>query len=163
VAFWLSCNFKEQFIYSILTQFMKNQNRNYFVKSIFFFVALLMFGCSKDVGVTPVAPELSIIGKWQHLITKRTENGKVISEYIGTPEDYVQITSSDIIDYVAGNRSAYAYKVIEKNKKITIIGSADGGGDDTIEIRNLTSTTMTFYQEVVINNVKYINYIDFKK
>jgi hypothetical protein len=142
---------------------MKKQNRINFIKSIFLFAALLMFGCSKDEAVTPAAPELSIVGKWQHLLTKRTENGKVVSEYVGKPEDYVQITSSDIIDYVAGNRSAYAYKVIEKNKKITIIGSGINGGDDTVEIRNLTSTTMTFYQQVVVNNVTYINYIDFKK
>lgn len=142
---------------------MKKQTRNIFVKSIFIFIAALMFGCSKDQAVTPAAAELSILGKWQHLITKRTENGKVISEYIGTPEDYVQITASDLIDYVAGSRSAYAYKVVEKNKKIIIIGSGDNGSDDIVEIRNLTSTTMTFYQEAVVNNVKYINYIDFKK
>lgn len=142
---------------------MKKQTRNIFVKSIFIFIAALMFGCSKDQADTPAAAELSILGKWQHLITKRTENGKVISEYIGTPEDYVQITASDLIDYVAGSRSAYAYKVVEKNKKIIIIGSGDNGSDDIVEIRNLTSTTMTFYQEAVVNNVKYINYIDFKK
>ncbi len=142
---------------------MKKQTRNIFVKSIFIFIAALMFGCSKDQAVTPAAAELSILGKWQHLVTRTLENGKVIDEYVGKPEDYVQITSNDIIDYVAGNRTAYQYKVIEKNKKIVIIGSADNGGDDTVEIRNLTSTTMTFYQEVVVNNVKYISYLDFKK
>ena len=142
---------------------MKKLNRITFTRIIFLFVALLMFGCKKDEAITPATPELSIIGKWQHLLTKSTENGKTISEYVGKPEDYVQITSTDIIDYVAGNRSAYSYKVVEKNKKIIVVGSAINGGDDVIEIRNLTSTTMTFYQEVLVNNVKYINYIDFKK
>lgn len=132
--------------------------------SIFLLSTILVFNsCSKKEAVTPAAAELSILGKWQHLITKRTENGKVISEYVGKPEDYVQITSNDIIDYVDGARTAYGYKVIEKNKKIVAIGAGPNGGDEVIEIRNLTSTTMTFYQETVVNKVTYINYIDFKK
>jgi hypothetical protein len=124
---------------------------------------LIFNSCSKKEAVTPAAPELSILGKWQHLITKRTENGKVVSEYIGKPADYIQITSNDIIDYVDGTRVAYGYKVIEKNKKIVAIGAGPNGGDEVIEIRNLTSTTMTFYQETIVNKVTYINYIDFKK
>jgi hypothetical protein len=62
-----------------------------------------------------------------------------------------------------GAKSAYTYQVIEKNKKIAIIGSGVNGTNEVIEIRNLSKTGMTFYQERVVNNNKYIWYIDFKK
>jgi thioredoxin reductase len=62
-----------------------------------------------------------------------------------------------------GAKSAYTYKVIEKNKKIAVIGSGVNGTNEVIEIRNLSKTAMTFYQERVVNNNKYIWYIDFKK
>ncbi len=129
-----------------------------------FLVAVLVFaGCSKKDEVTPAAPELAIVGKWQHLISKRSENGKVVFEYVGTPADYMEITTNDIIDFMDGAKSAYTYKVIEKNKKISIIGSGLNGANEVIEIRNLSKTAMTFYQERVVNNNKYIWYIDFKK
>ncbi len=130
----------------------------------FFLVALFLCNsCSKKEEVTPAVPELTILGKWQHLLSKRTENGKVVFEYVGTSNDFVEITSNDIIDYVDGAKSVYSYKVIEKNKKITVIGSGPNGADEVVEIRNLSKTAMTFYQERVVNNIKYIWYIDFKK
>jgi hypothetical protein len=129
-----------------------------------FLVAILaLTGCSKKDEVTPAAPELAIVGKWQHMISKRSENGKVVYEYVGTPADYMEITTNDIIDFMDGAKSAYTYKVIEKNKKISIIGSGLNGANEVIEIRNLSKTAMTFYQERVVNNNKYIWYIDFKK
>ena len=129
-----------------------------------FLVAVLVFaGCSKKDEVTPAVPELAIVGKWQHMISKRSENGKVVFEYVGTPADYMEITTNDIIDFMDGAKSAYTYKVIEKNKKISIIGSGLNGANEVIEIRNLSKTAMTFYQERVVNNNKYIWYIDFKK
>lgn len=129
-----------------------------------FLVAILVLtGCSKKDEVTPAAPELAIVGKWQHMISKRSENGKVVFEYVGTPADYMEITTNDIIDFMDGAKSAYTYKVIEKNKKISIIGSGLNGANEVIEIRNLSKTAMTFYQERVVNNNKYIWYIDFKK
>jgi hypothetical protein len=132
--------------------------------TLFLLTTIMVFNsCSKKEAVTPAVEELSILGKWQHLITKRTENGKVVFEYVGKPEDYIQITTNDIIFYVDGTREAYGYKVIEKNKKIVAIGAGGNGGDEVFEIRNLTKTTMTFYQESVVNKVTYINYIDFKK
>ncbi len=124
---------------------------------------LVLAGCSKTDEVTPAAPELAIVGKWQHMISKRSENGKVVFEYVGTPADYMEITNNDIIDFMDGAKSAYTYKVIEKNKKISIIGSGLNGANEVIEIRNLSKTVMTFYQERVVNNNKYIWYIDFKK
>jgi hypothetical protein len=129
-----------------------------------FLVAILaLTGCSKKDEVTPAAPELAIVGKWQHMISKRSENGKVVYEYVGTPADYMEITTNDIIDFMDGAKSAYTYKVIEKNKKISIIGSGLNGANEVIEIRNLSKTAMTFYQERVVNNNKFIWYIDFKK
>lgn len=124
---------------------------------------LVLAGCSKKDEVTPAAPELAIVGKWQHMISKRSENGKVVYEYVGTPADYMEITTNDITDYMDGAKSAYTYKVIEKNKKISIIGSGLNGANEVIEIRNLSKTAMTFYQERVVNNNKFIWYIDFKK
>ena len=77
-------------------------------------------------------------------------------------DDYSD-SDTDGFDGVTTDKNCIYDKVVEKNKKIIVVGSAINGGDDVVEIRNLTSTTMTFYQEVVVNNVKYINYVDFKK
>ena len=129
----------------------------------FLIAILVLASCSKTDEVTPAAPELAIVGKWQHMISKRSENGKVVFEYVGTPADYMEITTNDIVDFMDGAKSAYTYKVIEKNKKISIIGSGVNGTNEVIEIRNLSKTAMTFYQERVVNNNKYIWYIDFKK
>jgi hypothetical protein len=127
------------------------------------FIALFLFNsCSKKEDVTP-APELTIIGKWQVIVTKLLQDGKVVSEYKGTPNDYAEITTNDFIDNIEGPRTVYKYKVIEKNKKITVFGYGTNGSDEVLEIRNLSNTTMTFYQEKVINNSKFIFYVDFKK
>lgn len=141
---------------------MKNQTRTIFIKSIFFLVALFLFGCSKDAAITPAAPELSILGKWQMLVSRSTENGKTTYEYIGKSTDYIEITNNDFIRNSDGSTYAAQYKVVEKNKKITLLGSTTAE-DTQIEIRNLTSTTMTIYQEYVKNNITYVNYIDLKK
>lgn len=122
-----------------------------------------MFGCSKDEAVTPVAAELSILGKWQVLVSRSTENGKSTYEYVGKTADYIEITNNDFISFIEGYKEAQQYKVVEKNKKIALIGAASNGGDEVIEIRNLTSTTMTLYQEYVENNIRYVNYLDLKK
>jgi len=130
----------------------------------YFLIAILgLTGCSKKDEITPAAPELTIIGKWQHMISKRSENGRVVFEYVGTPADYMEIKTNDIVDFMDGAKSAYTYQVIEKNKKIAIIGSGVNGTNEVIEIRNLSKTAMTFYQERIVNNNKYIWYIDFKK
>ncbi len=141
---------------------MKNQTRNYFLKATFLFVALLMFGCSKDEAVSP-AEELSILGKWSLLVLRTTENGKTTNDYVGKTGDYVEITNNDYIISWDGDRFAVQYKVIEKNKKISTIGTSSSGGDETVEIRNLTSKSMTLYQEYIEKGVKYVNYIDLKK
>ena len=141
---------------------MKNQTRNYFLKATFLFVALFMFGCSKDEAVSP-AEELSILGKWSILVLRTTENGKTTNDYVGKTGDYVEITNNDYIISWDGDRFAVQYKVIEKNKKISTIGTSSSGGDETVEIRNLTSKTMTLYQEYIEKGVKYVNYIDLKK
>jgi hypothetical protein len=134
------------------------------LKAFFLFVAFFIFGCSKDAGVTPVTPELSILGKWQLLVSRSIENGKSTYEYVGKSGDFLEITNNDFIRYDNdGSKEAFQYKVIEKNKKIAIIGSTPSGGDDLVEIRNLTSSSMTLYQEYVKNNITYINYIDLKK
>jgi hypothetical protein len=142
---------------------MKNQTRNYFVKSIFLFIALLMFGCSKSDSVTPASADLSILGKWNILVGRNTENGKTTFDYVGKTGDYVEITNNDYIVSIDGDRFAVQYKVIEKNKTILTIGTSSSGGDETIEIRNLTSTTMTLYQEYIKSGVKYVNYLDLKR
>lgn len=142
---------------------MKNQTRNYFLKATFLFVALFMFGCSKDEAVSPAAEELSILGKWSILVFRITENGKTVDDYVGKTGDYVEFTNNDYIISRDGDRFAVQYKVIEKNKKISAIGTSSTGGDDTIEIRNLTSKTMTLYQEYIENGVKYVVYADLKK
>ncbi len=142
---------------------MKNQTRNYFLKATFLFVALLMFGCSKDEAVSPAVAELSILGKWTVLVGRNTENGKTTFDYVGKTGDYVEITNNDYIVSIDGDRFAVQYKVIEKNKKITTIGTSSTGGDETVEIRNLTSQSMTLYQEYIEKGVKYVNYIDLKK
>jgi hypothetical protein len=130
----------------------------------YFLLAIsILPGCSKEDEVTPAAAELAIVGKWQHMISKRSENGRVVFEYVGTSADYMEITTNDIVDFMDGAKSAYTYKVIEKNKKIAVIGSGVNGTNEVIEIRNLSKTAMTFYQERVVNNNKYIWYIDFKK
>ena len=98
---------------------MKNQNRINFMKSIFLFTALLMFGCSKDEAITPAAPELSILGKWQLLVSRSTENGKSTYEYVGKLDDYIEFTTTDMIVFMQNSRGAARYKVIEKNKKIS--------------------------------------------
>lgn len=147
----------------MLTQYMKNQNRNYFVKSIFLFVALLMFGCSKEEAVTPAVAELSILGKWDILVSRSTENSKTVYEYVGKTGDYVEFTNTDIILNFGGSKSDPRYQILEKNKKIKILDSKSGGGDDIYEIRNLTSKSMTLYQEYVENKITYVNYIDLKK
>lgn len=141
---------------------MKNQTRNYFLKASFLFVALFMFGCSKDEAVSP-AEELSILGKWSLLVLRTTENGKTTNDYVGKTGDYVEITNNDYIISWDGDRFAVQYKVIEKNKKISTIGTSSSGGDETVEIRNLTSKSMTLYQEYIEKGVKYVNYIDLKK
>jgi hypothetical protein len=142
---------------------MKNQTRNYFIKSIFIFVALLIFGCSKEEAVTPAAAELSILGKWEILVLRSTENGKSVYDYVGKTGDYIEFTNNDYISFIEGDKEANQYKVIEKNKKIAFIGTSSNGGDETVEIRNLTSKTMTLYQEYVENNVRYVNYLDLKR
>ncbi len=129
----------------------------------FLLAIILLPGCSKEDEVTPAASELAIVGKWQHTISKRSENGRVVFEYVGTSTDYMEITTNDIVDFMDGAKSVYSYKVIEKNKKISIIGSGVNGTNEVIEIRNLSKTGMTFYQERVVNNNRYIWYIDFKK
>jgi hypothetical protein len=53
--------------------------------------------------------------------------------------------------------------MIEKNKKISTIGTSSTGGDEIVEIRNLTSKTMTLYQEYIEDGVKYVLYVDLKK
>jgi hypothetical protein len=142
---------------------MKNQTRNYFLKATFLFVALLMFGCSKDEAVSPAAAELSILGKWSILVMRITENGKTVDDYVGKTGDYIEITNNDYIISRDGDRFAVQYKMIEKNKKISTIGTSSTGGDETVEIRNLTSKTMTLYQEYIENGVKYVLYVDLKK
>ena len=143
---------------------MKKQNRITFTRIIFLFVALLMFGCKKDEAITPATPELSILGKWQIIIIRSSENGKSTYEYVGKSADYVEITNSDFIRFSDGSKFATQYKVIEKNKKLTLIGSsATGGPEDQVEIRNLTSTSFTLYQEYVKNNITYVSYMDVKK
>ena len=142
---------------------MKNQTRNYFLKATFLFIALFMFGCSKDEAVSPAAAELSILGKWSILVFRITENGKTVDDYVGKTGDYVEFTNNDYIISRDGDRFAVQYKVIEKNKKISAIGTSSTGGDDTIEIRNLTSKTMTLYQEYIEKGVKHVIYADLKK
>jgi hypothetical protein len=142
---------------------MKNQTRNYFLKATFLFVALFMFGCSKDEAVSPAAAELSILGKWSILVSRSTENGKSVYDYVGKPGDYIEITNNDFISFIEGDRSAVQYKVIEKNKKIGLIGSSSTGGDQVVEIRNLTSKSMTLYLEYVEKGVTYVDYLDLKK
>lgn len=142
---------------------MKNQTRNYFLKATFFFVALFMFGCSKDEAVSPAAAELTILGKWSVLVSRTTENGKSIDDYVGQPSDYVEITNNDLIIYTDGDREAVQYKVVEKNKKIQIIDPSLPGGGPIVEIRSLTSKSMTLYRETVENGAKFVFYIDLKK
>lgn len=122
-----------------------------------------MFGCSKEEAITPAAPELSILGKWQILVSRSTENSKTVYDYVGKAADYVEFTNNDIIISINGPGRANQYQVIEKNKKIKIIGAKPGGGDQIFEIRNLSSKSMTIYSEEVINNVTYVDYIDLKK
>jgi hypothetical protein len=122
-----------------------------------------MFGCSKDQAVSPAAAELSILGKWSILVGRNTENGKTTFDYVGTTSDFVEITNNDYIVSIDGDKFAVQYKVIEKNKKISTIGTSLTGGDETIEIRNLTSKSMTLYQEYIDKGVKYVNYLDLKK
>ncbi len=132
--------------------------------SIFLLSTILVFNsCSKKEVVTPAAAELSILGKWQLLVSRSTENGKSVYEYVGKPADYVEFTTTDIIIFMQNERRAKQFKVIEKNKKITIIDSESGGGDGIFDIKNLTSSSMTIYQEYTKNNIKYIDYIDLKK
>lgn len=142
---------------------MKKQTRNYFLKATFLFVALFMFGCSKDEAVSPAAAELSILGKWSILLYRVTENGKTVDDYVGVTGDYVEVTNNDFIRVLDGDRYAVQYKVIEKNKKIAFIGTSSSGGDDIIEIRNLTSKSMTLYQEYTEKGIKYVSYMDLKK
>jgi hypothetical protein len=141
---------------------MKNLTRNYFLKATFLFVALLMFGCSKDEAVSP-AEELSILGKWSILVSRSTENGKSVYDYVGKTGDYLEITNNDFILFIEGDREAVQYKVIEKNKKIGLIGVSSTGGDRVVEIRNLTSKSMTLYIEYVEKGVTYVDYLDLKK
>ncbi len=141
---------------------MKNQTRNYFLKATFLFIALIMFGCSKDEAVSP-AEELSILGKWAILVSRSTENGKSVYDYVGKTGDYVEITNNDFIVFIEGDKEAVQYKVIEKNKKIGLIGTSPTGGDEVYEIRNLTSKSMTIYREYVDKGVTYVNYLDLKK
>ena len=142
---------------------MKNQTRNYFLKATFLFVALLMFGCSKDEAVSPAEAELSILGKWTILVSRITENGKSVYDYVGKTGDYVEITNNDFILFIEGDREAVQYKVIEKNKKIGLIGASSTGGDVVYEIRNLTSKSMTLYREYVEKGATYVEYLDLKK
>ena len=141
---------------------MKNQTRNYFLKASFLFVALFMFGCSKDESVAP-AEELSILGKWTVLVSRTTENGKSVEDYVGKTGDYVEITNNDLILFIDGDKEAVQYKVVEKNKKIQVIDTSSGGLNEIIEIRNLTSKSMTLYRESVVGGVKIIFYVDLKK
>jgi hypothetical protein len=132
--------------------------------TLFLLTTIMVFNsCSKKEAVTPAAPELSILGKWQLLVSRSTENGKSVYEYVGKPADYVEFTSTDVIIFMQNERSANQYKVIEKNKKITIIDSDPDEGDGIFDIKNLTNSSMTIYQEYTKNNIKYINYIDLKK
>ena len=141
---------------------MKNQTRNYFLKASFLFVALFMFGCSKDESVAP-AEELSILGKWTVLVSRTTENGKSVEDYVGKTGDYVEITNNDLILFIDGDKEAVQYKVVEKNKKIQVIDTSSGGLNEIIEIRNLTSKSMTLYRESVVGGVKIVFYVDLKK
>jgi hypothetical protein len=122
-----------------------------------------MFGCSKDEEVKPAAAELSILGKWSILVMRITENGKTVDDYVGKTGDYIEITNNDYIISRDGDRFAVQYKMIEKNKKISTIGTSSTGGDEIVEIRNLTSKTMTLYQEYIEDGVKYVLYVDLKK
>ncbi len=133
------------------------------MKSIFLFTTLLMFGCSKDEAVTPATPELSILGKWSLIISRSTENSKTVYEYVGKTGDYIEFTTTDLVFFMDNDRGSSQYKVIEKNKKIVIIGGEADGSDSNLEIRNLTAKTMTLYQEYKKNNITYVNYIDLKK
>ncbi len=133
------------------------------MKSIFLFTALLMFGCSKDEAVTPATPELSILGKWSLIISRSTENSKTVYEYVGKTGDYIEFTTTDLVFFMDNDRGSSQYKVIEKNKKIVIIGGEADGSDSNLEIRNLTAKTMTLYQEFKKDNITYVNYIDLKK
>ncbi len=133
------------------------------MKSIFLFTALLMFGCSKDEAVTPATPELSILGKWSLIISRSTENSKTVYEYVGKTGDYIEFTTTDLVFFMDNDRGSSQYKVIEKNKKIVIIGGEADGSDSNLEIRNLTAKTMTLYQEYKKDNITYVNYIDLKK
>jgi hypothetical protein len=121
-----------------------------------------MFGCSKDEAVSP-AEELSILGKWSILVSRSTENGKSVYDYVGKTGDYLEITNNDFILFIEGDREAVQYKVIEKNKKIGLIGVSSTGGDRVVEIRNLTSKSMTLYIEYVEKGVTYVDYLDLKK
>ncbi len=122
-----------------------------------------MFGCSKDEAVTPATPELSILGKWSLIISRSTENSKTVYEYVGKTGDYIEFTTTDLVFFMDNDRGSSQYKVIEKNKKIVIIGGEADGSDSNLEIRNLTAKTMTLYQEYKKNNITYVNYIDLKK
>ncbi len=133
------------------------------MKSIFLFTTLLMFGCSKDEAVTPATPELSILGKWSLIISRSTENSKTVYEYVGKTGDYIEFTTTDLVFFMDNDRGSSQYKVIEKNKKIVIIGGEADGSDSNLEIRNLTAKTMTLYQEYKKDNITYVNYIDLKK
>ncbi len=133
------------------------------MKSIFLFTTLLMFGCSKDEAVTPATPELSILGKWSLIISRSTENSKTVYEYVGKTGDYIEFTTTDLVFFMDNDRGSSQYKVIEKNKKIVIIGGEADGSDSNLEIRNLTAKTMTLYQEFKKDNITYVNYIDLKK
>jgi hypothetical protein len=122
-----------------------------------------MFGCSKDEAVTPATPELSILGKWSLIISRSTENSKTVYEYVGKTGDYIEFTTTDLVFFMDNDRGSSQYKVIEKNKKIVIIGGEADGSDSNLEIRNLTAKTMTLYQEYKKDNITYVNYIDLKK
>ena len=142
---------------------MKNQTRNYFLKATFLFVALFMFGCSKDEAVKPAAAELTILGKWSVLVNRSTKNGTTIDDYVGKTNDYVEITNNDLIISIDGDKEAFQYKVIEKNKKVQIIDTSTPAGGPIFEIRNLTSKSMTLYREELSNGDKYVYYVDLKK
>ena len=97
------------------------------------------------------------------LVSRSTENGKSTYEYVGKLDDYIEFTTTDMIVFMQNSRGAARYKVIEKNKKISVIEGEPDGSDSILEIRNLTAKTMTLYQEYKKDNITYVNYIDLKK
>lgn len=122
---------------------------------------VLVTGCKENSGISSI----SIIGRWQLLNSISKENNKEVYSYVGKTGDFLEITSNQlIIGFDGGNDGGtIQYSVIEKNKKLKLLGVTPEGEDQIWEIRDLTNNSMILYNEESKNGIVYVNYITLKR